>query len=143
MSFSYVIEADGGSRGNPGPAAYGVLIRDVADGAVVFADAQGLGVATNNVAEYRGLIAGLEALQRLIADKKTGEGEISVCVRMDSKLVVEQMSGRWRIKDSKLAKLAAEARSAMGELHVVYEWVPRNENFAADELLNAALDAAT
>ena len=131
----YVIEADGGSRGNPGVAAYGLVIRD--DRAeVVFSDAQVIGHATNNVAEYRGLIAGLEWLQL------HANAGADVQVRLDSKLVIEQMAGRWRIKDSKLASLAERARQAAAGFDVDYQWVPREQNADADALLNAALDLA-
>ena len=83
------IEADGGSRGNPGPAGYGAVVLDDA-GSVLAERREAIGTATNNVAEYRGLIAGLEAAREL--------GAAEVAVRMDSKLVIEQMSGRWKVK---------------------------------------------
>ena len=89
MTSHVIVEADGGSRGNPGPAGYGAVVRD-ADGEVLAERKESLGVVTNNVAEYRGLIAGLTAAAEL--------GASTVDVRMDSKLVVEQMSGRWKIK---------------------------------------------
>src|SRR5205085_10094008 len=82
-----VIEADGGSRGNPGPAGYGAVVRDAASGEVLRRDARSLGTATNNVAEYEGLLAGLRAAREV-------DPHADVEVRMDSKLVVEQMSGR-------------------------------------------------
>ncbi|WP_156038657.1 reverse transcriptase-like protein, partial [Actinoalloteichus caeruleus] len=93
-----VVEADGGSRGNPGPAGYGAVVFDADTGAVLVERAEALGVATNNVAEYQGLIAGLRAADEL--------GAAEVAVRMDSKLVVEQMSGRWKIKHPQLQPLA-------------------------------------
>ncbi|WP_436700421.1 bifunctional RNase H/acid phosphatase [Nocardioides sp. BYT-33-1] len=127
-----VVEADGGSRGNPGPAAYGAVLRDAATGAVLAEDARTLGIATNNVAEYSGLIAGL----KLAADLAPGA---QVEVRMDSKLVVEQMSGRWRIKHADMRVLAAEA-GALAPPGTTYTWVPRAENAAADRLANEALD---
>ncbi|WP_044506637.1 reverse transcriptase-like protein, partial [Mycobacterium simiae] len=97
-----IVEADGGSRGNPGPAGYGAVVHS-ADRATVLAESmQAIGRATNNVAEYRGLIAGLEDAARLNAN------EVDVC--MDSKLVVEQMSGRWKVKHPALAELHAQAR---------------------------------
>lgn len=140
----YVIEADGGSRGNPGSAAYGVVIRNGQTGEVAFSDAKLIGYATNNVAEYQGLIAGLKAVGGLVEDAgRPG----SVLVRMDSKLAVEQMSGRWKIKDAKLVALALRAREAIRGLAtqgltVEFVWVPRGQNADADALLNAALDAA-
>ncbi|TNM48307.1 bifunctional RNase H/acid phosphatase [Nocardioides albidus] len=127
-----VVEADGGSRGNPGPAAYGALLRDAATGAVLAEDARTLGVATNNVAEYSGLVAGL----KLAADFAPGA---RVEVRMDSKLVVEQMSGRWRIKHPDMAVLAAQARE-IAPAGTTYTWVPRADNSHADRLANEALD---
>ena len=95
------VEADGGSRGNPGPAGYGAVVREAATGEILLERAEALGVTTNNVAEYSGLIAGLQAAAEL--------GAAHVDVRMDSKLVVEQMSGRWQIKNPGLRPLAAEA----------------------------------
>jgi probable phosphoglycerate mutase len=127
-----VVEADGGSRGNPGPAAYGALVRDAATGAVIAEDARTLGVATNNVAEYSGLVAGL----RLAVEHAPGA---AVEVRMDSKLVVEQMSGNWKIKHADMRTLAAQA-AAIAPPGTVYRWVPRAENGPADRLANEALD---
>ncbi|MCR1783343.1 bifunctional RNase H/acid phosphatase [Nocardioides carbamazepini] len=127
-----VVEADGGSRGNPGPAAYGAVLRDAASGAVLAEDARTLGVATNNVAEYSGLLAGL----KLALDHAPGA---QVEVRMDSKLVVEQMSGRWRIKHPDMQVLAAEART-LAPASTTYTWVPRAQNAHADRLANEALD---
>ncbi|GAB3089186.1 bifunctional RNase H/acid phosphatase [Nocardioides zeae] len=127
-----VVEADGGSRGNPGPAAYGALLRDAATGAVIAQDGATIGRATNNVAEYSGLIAGLE----LAAAYAPGA---RVEVRMDSKLVVEQMAGRWKIKHPDMKPLAARA-SAIAPPGTVWTWVPRAENAAADRLANQALD---
>ena len=96
-----VVEADGGSRGNPGPAGYGALVRDPATGEILHELCDSLGTTTNNVAEYSGLVAGLRAA----ADLAPGA---DVEVRMDSKLVVEQMSGRWKIKD-----MAAKSRASI------------------------------
>ncbi|WP_017557544.1 bifunctional RNase H/acid phosphatase [Nocardiopsis baichengensis] len=136
MGRALIVEADGGSRGNPGPAGYGALVRDAASGRVLARAAQALGTATNNVAEYRGLIAGLEEAARIDAGA-------SVVARMDSKLVVEQMSGRWKVKHPAMRPLAEQARQAAAELgSVVYEWVPRAENADADALANEAMDAA-
>ncbi len=129
-----VIEADGGSRGNPGPAGYGALVRE---GSLVLAErAEAIGIATNNVAEYRGLIAGLEAAREL-------DPGAELEVRMDSKLVVEQMSGRWKVKHADMRVLAAEAAKIVaGFPKVTFIWVPRAQNAAADALANAAMDAA-
>jgi len=130
-----LLEADGGSRGNPGPAGYGAVVRS-ADRAQVLAEAkEAIGRATNNVAEYRGLIAGLEAAADV--------GATEVEVRMDSKLAVEQMAGRWRVKHPDLVPLHARARDLAGGFErVTYTWVPRAENSAADALANQAMDAA-
>lgn len=128
-----VVEADGGSRGNPGPAGCGAVVRD-ADGAVLAERSLGLGVATNNVAEYEGLLAGLRAAAELGADE--------VDVRMDSKLVVEQLSGRWRIKHAALQPLAAQAKDLVAAFAAVrFEWIPRERNAHADRLANAAMDS--
>ncbi|MEO6089437.1 MAG: bifunctional RNase H/acid phosphatase [Umezawaea sp.] len=128
-----VVEADGGSRGNPGPAGYGAVVKDAASGEVIAERFGGLGHVTNNVAEYQGLIAGLRAATDL--------GAVSVEVRMDSKLVVEQMSGRWQIKHPSMQPLAAEARSvAAGFGQIAYTWIPRERNKDADRLANRAMD---
>jgi ribonuclease H / adenosylcobalamin/alpha-ribazole phosphatase len=127
------VEADGGSRGNPGPAAYGALVRDLATGQVIAESAAEIGVATNNVAEYRGLIAGLRAARAI-------DPEAVVEVALDSKLVVEQMSGRWKIKHEGMRGLALEARAVFPASQVSYQWVPRDQNKDADRLVNAALD---
>jgi probable phosphoglycerate mutase len=131
-----VVEADGGSRGNPGPAGYGAVVRDAATGEVLAEVSDGLGRATNNVAEYSGLIAGLRAAAGIARGA-------DVEVRMDSKLVVEQMSGRWQIKHPDMRPLAARARDAARALgRVSYTWVPRSRNAHADRLANEAMDAA-
>ncbi|MEU2113007.1 bifunctional RNase H/acid phosphatase [Streptomyces sp. NPDC019507] len=129
-----VVEADGGSRGNPGPAGYGAVVRDAASGEPLVERAEYIGVATNNVAEYRGLIAGLKAAREL-------DPEARVRARMDSKLVVEQMSGRWKIKHPDMKPLAAEAARILPPGQVTYEWIPRERNKHADRLANEAMDA--
>jgi ribonuclease H / adenosylcobalamin/alpha-ribazole phosphatase len=131
-----VVEADGGSRGNPGPAGYGALVRDPATGEVLEEVRASLGTATNNVAEYSGLVAGLRAAAQLAP-------QADVEVRMDSRLVVEQMSGRWKIKDPTLRSLARTAQDEARRLgRVSYVWVPRARNAHADRLANQAMDAA-
>lgn len=110
----FIVEADGGSRGNPGPAGYGSVVIDAVTGETLVERAEYIGVATNNVAEYRGLIAGLRAARDL-------DPAARVRVRMDSKLVVEQMSGRWQIKHPDMRPLAAEAARVLplaGDLRV-------------------------
>ncbi|MFH8343549.1 bifunctional RNase H/acid phosphatase [Streptomyces sp. NPDC018045] len=134
MSRTFVVEADGGSRGNPGPAGYGAVVLDPETGQALAEAAEYIGTATNNVAEYRGLLAGLRAAHAL-------DPEADVRVRMDSKLVVEQMSGRWKIKHPDMRPLATEARSVFPPGRVTYEWIPRERNKHADRLANEAMDA--
>jgi broad specificity phosphatase PhoE/ribonuclease HI len=130
-----MIEADGGSRGNPGPAGYGAVVRAHPTGEILLERYGSLGVATNNVAEYSGLIEGLRAAAELNATH--------VDVRMDSKLVIEQMSGRWQIKNPGLRPLAAEAAALMKRFdEVTFDWIPRERNKAADALANRAMDEA-
>ncbi|MFF2961070.1 bifunctional RNase H/acid phosphatase [Streptomyces sp. NPDC057963] len=135
-----VVEADGGSRGNPGPAGYGAVVIDPVTGETLAEAAEYIGVATNNVAEYKGLIAGLKAAKALLPDA-TADGALQVRVRMDSKLVVEQMSGRWKIKHPDMKPLAAEAARILPASAVTYEWIPRERNKHADRLANEAMDA--
>ena len=132
MTRGVVVEADGASRGNPGPAAYGAVLRDADTGAVLAEDGRAIGVATNNVAEYAGLIAGLELAAEVAPDAE-------VEVRMDSKLVVEQVSGRWRVKHPDLRPLAERAIE-LAPPGTTYTWVPRDRNGHADRLANEALD---
>ncbi|MFE3444132.1 bifunctional RNase H/acid phosphatase [Nocardia sp. NPDC059180] len=128
-----IVEADGGSRGNPGPAGYGAVVFDADRAGVLAERKEYLGVVTNNVAEYRGLIAGLEAATEL--------GAREVSVRMDSKLVVEQMSGRWKVKHAAMIPLADRAkRLVAGFDRVSFQWIPRKENSHADRLANEAMD---
>lgn len=134
MATQFIVEADGGSRGNPGPAGYGAVVKDAESGRTLAERAEFIGRATNNVAEYRGLIAGLSAAREL-------DPKAAVHVRMDSKLVVEQMSGRWKIKHPDMRPLAAEAQQLFPAGAVTYEWIPRAENKHADKLANEAMDA--
>lgn len=129
---SVIIEADGGSRGNPGPAAYGAVLLDADTREVIAEKAEQIGIATNNVAEYNGLIAGLELYLQY------AEGA-DLEVRMDSKLVVEQMSGNWKIKHPDMKPLAIKANS-LAPFGTTYTWIPREQNKHADRILNAALD---
>jgi broad specificity phosphatase PhoE/ribonuclease HI len=133
MSKRVIVEADGGSRGNPGPAAYGALVRDADTGEVLATKAETLGIATNNVAEYSGLIAGIG-----LANEFAPDAELEV--RMDSKLVIEQMAGRWKIKHVDMKPLALTAQRELAGRPVVWTWIPREDNKAADALVNAALD---
>lgn len=133
-----VVEADGGSRGNPGVAGFGALVRE--ERRVLRELAAPLGRVSNNVAEYTGLIVGLRAAH----EEAAGE-PVRVEVRMDSKLVVEQMSGRWKIKHADMQRLAVEAREVVRAIEadggsVSYEWIPRAQNKAADALSNEGMD---
>jgi len=134
VTQSVIVEADGGSRGNPGLAAYGALVRDAGSGRVIAERAEVIGHATNNVAEYRGLIAGLELVREHAP-------EAHLEVRMDSKLVIEQMAGRWKVKHVDMIPLAQEARR-LAPADVTWTWIPRERNKAADALLNVVLDDA-
>lgn len=135
MASRVVIEADGGSRGNPGPAGYGAVVRDADTGQVLREVAAGIGVASNNVAEYRGLIAGLEAAAAV--------GAREVDVRMDSLLVVNQMSQKWQIKHEAMRPLASQAASLVrGFNRVTFTHIRREFNKHADRLANEAMDAA-
>lgn len=128
------LHADGGARGNPGPAGIGVVLKD-GDGDVIGEIARGIGVATNNVAEYTALIEGLElALEKGVTD---------LGVYMDSKLVVSQMKGEWKIKNDQLRRLAVRAQSLLRRFdRTTLKHVPRERNAAADRLANQGMDAA-
>ena len=129
-----LIEADGGSRGNPGPAAGGSIVVDLDSGALLAEIGVFIGVATNNVAEYSGMLAGVRRALELAPDAE-------LLVRMDSKLVVEQMMGRWKIKHPDMQILAREARELLAASTFRFEWVPRLDNSRADALANEAMDA--
>lgn len=129
----FVVEADGGSRGNPGPAAYGAVVFDAITGAVVAELADYVGETTNNVAEYSGLVAGLRECARI-------DPGATVDVRMDSKLVIEQMSGRWQVKHANMRELVKQAHAAFDQSRVTYTWIPREKNATADRLVNRSLD---
>jgi probable phosphoglycerate mutase len=125
---------DGGSRGNPGPAAYGYVL-EAADGTVLASDGRAFGVATNNVAEYRALLAGLERAQDL------GVSELEVV--SDSELLVKQMRGEYKVKNVALRELWEEAQALARRFERVrYVAVRREHNEHADRLVNDALDAA-
>jgi probable phosphoglycerate mutase len=131
-----VIYCDGGSRGNPGPSAIGAVVLDPApDPPRVLAEvSEAIGITTNNVAEYRALIAGLEAAAPL--------GARRVRVRADSKLVIEQVKGTWKVKQPHLRPLRDQVRVLLERYDEVdLRHVPRAQNAVADALVNAALDA--
>jgi ribonuclease HI/probable phosphoglycerate mutase len=126
---------DGGARGNPGPAAYAYVLTDEG-GEPIDAQGKAIGVATNNVAEYRALVAGLEAAGRA--------GVVELEVRSDSELMVKQMRGEYRVKNRDLQALFVDAsRAARAVGSVTYTHVRREHNELADRLVNDALDAAT
>ncbi|MGH3049202.1 MAG: reverse transcriptase-like protein, partial [Gaiellaceae bacterium] len=132
-----IVEADGGSRGNPGPAGYGAVVLDASTHELLREESEFLGVKTNNFAEYNGLLAGLRAAHAI-------DPSARVEVRMDSRLVVEQMSGRWQVKHPDLRPLVREAASLASSLgSVSYTWIPRERNKLADALANKAMDAGT
>jgi ribonuclease HI len=127
-----VVHVDGGARGNPGPAAVGVVV-STPDGDVLDEIGQTIGVATNNVAEYRGLLLGLERARALGADE--------VEIVNDSELVARQVSGAYRVKHAGLKPLHEAALAALrGFARWSISSVPREQNARADELVNAALD---
>jgi probable phosphoglycerate mutase len=133
MASKFIVEADGGSRGNPGVAGSGAVVLDASSGAVLIEIARFIGVATNNVAEYVALVAGLEA-----AFDRDENAEI--VVRMDSKLVIEQMSGRWKIKHPGMIQLGKQVQDLVRGKTVSWQWIPREQNFRADALANKAMD---
>jgi probable phosphoglycerate mutase len=127
------LSTDGGARGNPGPAAFGYVL-ETDDGTVLAAHGEAIGVATNNVAEYRALVAGLEKAAEL------GVDELEVV--SDSELLVKQMRGEYRVKNATLAELHdAASRLARRVGRVTYRAVRREHNELADRLVNEALDA--
>ena len=133
MARHFVVTADGGARSNPvGPAAYGAVVYE--NEKVVKELGAAIGVASNNVAEYQGLIAGLKAVNEI-------DPTATILVKMDSKLVVEQMSGRWKVKHPNMQKLVKEAFAAHDPTLVTYQWIPREENSHADSILNDVLDS--
>ena len=141
MGRALIVEADGGSRGNPGVAGWGAVVRDRTTSTVLHEGCAPLGKASNNVAEYTGMIEGLRAASAI-------DPAADVLVRMDSKLVVEQMSGRWKIKHDDMRRLALQARDLVAEISsaggsVSFEWMPREQNKTADALSNRGMDGVT
>ena len=133
MKLRVRLYTDGGARGNPGPAAFGYVL-ETDDGTVLAAHGERIGVATNNVAEYRGLIAGLEKAVELALQE--------VEVVSDSELLVKQMTGEYRVKNEALRELSLEAaRLARKLAKVEYRHVVREQNELADRLVNEALDS--
>ena len=128
-----IIHADGASRGNPGAAAGGAVVIRPDTGDILAQVGVLCGVATNNVAEYRGMIAGVSEAKNLHPD-------CVLDVRLDSKLVVEQMSGRWKVKHPDMRELVKYAWEVIGFTAVTFSWVPREDNTLADAVANRALD---
>lgn len=127
--------ADGGSRGNPGPAAGGAVLQ-ADDGTVIGEAGEFLGTATNNVAEWRGLLAGLKLAREL--------GVTSIAIRMDSELVVRQLLGIYRVKHADLIPLHTKAKVLLRQFETVdIQHVPRKQNAAADAVVNQYLDQAS
>ena len=133
MARLLVIEADGGSRGNPGESGSGAIVLDPVTGEVLAEISLYGGIASNNVAEYKGMIAGVSRAIEIDRDAE-------LLVRLDSKLIVEQMMGRWKIKHPSMAELAAVAREVLTGTPVRFEWIPREINTRADKLANLAMD---
>jgi len=133
MARVLLIEADGGSRGNPGESGSGAIVVDQASGELLAEISLYGGIASNNVAEYKGMIAGVRRALEI-------DNDAELLIRLDSKLVVEQMSGRWKIKHPAMAELAAEARLLLTGTPVRFEWMPRLQNSRADKLANLAMD---
>lgn len=127
-----IVSVDGASRGNPGPAAAGIVVA-LPDGTPLQQMGIVLGQKTNNEAEYLALLRALQEVQRLRPK--------AVTVRMDSQLVVRQMTGQWRVRDERLRQLKEQVDAIVATLpHVDFEWNPRELNSLADQLANAALD---
>ncbi len=129
-----IVFSDGASRGNPGPASYGYLIKN-SDGVILHQEGKVIGRATNNVAEYSGVLAALEYIQKNLS-KTTPE----ILFQMDSLLVVQQLRGVYKIKNPGLFILYQQIRVLEANLKIIYKHVPRAENFLADRLANIALD---
>lgn len=134
MTRRILIEADGGSRGNPGPAGSGAALLDMDTGRLLAEIALFIGVASNNVAEYRAVLAAVQLANEL-------DPTAELLVRLDSKLIVEQMSGRWKIKHESMLELSNQLNQALGTRTVSFEWVPREQNTRADALANEAMDS--
>ena len=130
-----IIEADGGSRGNPGISGAGAVVIDAESGKVVREISEAVGIATNNVAEYTALVLALEAAFAI-------DPSATVLVRMDSKLVVEQMAGRWKIKHPDMIALGSKVQKLIAGKEVEFLWIPREQNALADALANKAMDYA-
>lgn len=131
------VHTDGGARGNPGPAAIGVVFYD-AQNNVLSELAETIGDATNNVAEYTAIVRALEKMQSLVPDTKA----VRLTVKLDSQLVQRQMQGEYKVKDETLQRYYEQAKKLVSEFdRVLFVHVPRSENKEADRLVNEALDS--
>jgi probable phosphoglycerate mutase len=134
MTYSHlIIEADGGSRGNPGPSGSGAVVIDASTGLVLREISLFIGTATNNVAEYNALKAAILEVRKINSIAR-------VSVRMDSKLVIEQMTGNWKVKHPDMRALVIEIQGLVRDMDVEFKWIPREENHRADALANRAMD---
>lgn len=133
VGLHYTIHADGASRGNPGPAAGGAVALETVTGRLALEVAVLVGIASNNVAEYRGMIAAIQAVREHLDPS-------ALTIKMDSKLVVEQMSGRWKVKHPDMRQLVKEAWAVIEGMPVEFLWIPREDNHLADQMGNLALD---
>ncbi|MCX6812161.1 MAG: ribonuclease HI family protein [Candidatus Berkelbacteria bacterium] len=138
---SIFINTDGGSRGNPGPAAVGIVFTDDKK-SMIFSYKKTIGVATNNEAEYQAIIKALEILLESKWFKENNIAEKKVICRLDSKLVVEQINGNYKIKQDHLKLLIAKIQRLISQMHlnISFVHIPREENKIADKLVNEALD---
>jgi probable phosphoglycerate mutase len=134
MTYSHlIVEADGGSRGNPGPSGSGAVVIDASTGLVIREISLFIGTATNNVAEYNALKAAILEVRKI-------NPSAHVNVRMDSKLVIEQMTGNWKVKHPDMRALVIEIQGLVRDMDVEFKWIPREENHRADALANRAMD---
>lgn len=131
------INTDGGARGNPGPAAIGVVIKD-GKGKVAKEYGKTIGEATNNIAEYSAVVSALETLAKMLGNKAK---QAEVLIEADSELIVKQLKGEYKVKDANLQKEFIKVYNLKQKfLQVSYKHIPREKNKRADELVNAALD---
>lgn len=135
--MNLVINTDGASRGNPGAASYGYLIKDANSGAILHEEGKRIGVTTNNIAEYTAVLKSLEYVKNRYSYKAPHKIEVI----SDSQLIAQQLAGNWKIKNAGLKKIFDQIKMMEFDLgHVSYRNVPREQNFIADRLANKALD---
>lgn len=135
--MNLIINTDGASRGNPGQASYGYLIKDAKSGAILHEEGKAIGVATNNIAEYTAVLKSLEYIKNRYFQK----GPHTIEVISDSQLIAQQLAGNWKIKNSGLRNIFEQIKILEFDLgQVSYRNVPRAQNFIADRLANKALD---